>query len=103
MTTSASRGGSFLRFRTGTTGASGRHVAYITRERAVVDRERASLLYQLPDHLRGAADYKEFRQTLIAYADTREEIEIAQHTARGNPRTHYRVLASFEHDVPNEK
>ena len=37
MTTSASRGGSFLRFRTGTTGASGRHVAYITREHAAAD------------------------------------------------------------------
>ena len=103
MSTSTNRGGSFLRFRTGTTGASGRHVAYITRERAVIDRERATLLYQLPEHVRRASDYKELRQTLIAYADTREEIEIAQHTARGNPRTHYRVLASFEHDVPNEK
>ena len=103
MTTSASRGGSFLRFRTGTTGLSGRHVAYITRELAVIDREQAILLYQLPEHVRAAADYKELRQTLIAYADTREEIEVAQHTARGKPRTHYRVLASFERDVPNEQ
>ena len=68
-----------------------------------IDRERATLLYQLPEHVRAAADYKELRQTLIAYADTREDLEVAQHTARGNPRTHYRVLASFEHDVPNEK
>jgi hypothetical protein len=103
MTTSVSGGGSFLRFRTGTTGLSGRHVAYITRERAVVDREKAILLYQLPEHVRGATEYKELRQTLIAYADTREEIEVAQHTARGNPRTHYRVLASFERDVTNEQ
>jgi hypothetical protein len=98
-----SRGGSFLRFRTGTTGASGRHVAYITRERAVIDREQAILLYQLPEHVRAAADYQELRQTLIAYADTREEIEVAQHSARGKPRTHYRVLASFERDVSNEQ
>src|SRR5690606_18612316 len=70
-------------------------------ERAVVDREQAILLYQIPDHVRGAADYKELRQTMIAYADTREEIEDAQHTARGKPRTHYRVLASFEREVPN--
>lgn len=97
------RGGSFIRFRSGTTGASGRHVAYITRERAVLDRERATLLYQLPEHVRAAGDYQEIRQTLIAYADTREDIEVAQHVARGKPRTHYRVLASFERDVPNEQ
>jgi hypothetical protein len=97
------RGGSFLRFRVGTTGASGRHMAYITRERAVLDRERAVLLYQVPEHVRAAGDYRELRQTLISYADTREEIEIAQHRARGEPRTHYRVLASFERDVSNEK
>lgn len=103
MSLATNRGGSFLRFRTGTTGASGRHVAYITRERAVIDREKAILLYQLPEHVRVSADYRELRQTLIAYADTREEIEVAQHTARGKPRTHYRVLASFERDVPNEQ
>lgn len=103
MTPSTGRGGSFLRFRRGTTGLSGRHVAYITRDRAVVDRERATLLYQLPEHVRASADYKELRQTLIAYADTREEIEVAKHTARGEPRTHYRALASFERDLPNEQ
>jgi hypothetical protein len=76
MTISASRGGSFLRFRTGTTGLSGRHVAYITRERAVIDREKAILVYQLPEHVRGAVDYKGLRQTLIAYADTQTHVHV---------------------------
>jgi hypothetical protein len=79
---SAGRGGSFLRFRTGTTGASGRHVAYITRERAVIDRERGVRLYQLPEHARATSDYHELRQTLISYAETREDLEVAQHRSR---------------------
>ncbi len=103
MSTSVTSGGTFLRFRAGTTGASGSHVAYITRERAVLDREQALLLFQLPEHVRASRDYAELRQALISYAETREEIEVAQHTARGEPRTHYRVTASFERDVSNER
>lgn len=99
----AARAGTFIRFRTGTTGASAKHVAYITRERAVVERERGIFLYQLPEHVRAAGDYDELRQTLTAYADVREDSEIARHKARGEARTHYRVTASFERDVPTEK
>lgn len=97
------RGGTFLRFRTGATGASAKHVAYITRERAVLEREHGVLLYQLPEHIRADRGYEELRQTLIAHADVREESEIARHKSRGEPRTHYRVTASFERDVPSEK
>lgn len=104
MSSAASaRGGTFIRFRTGTTGASARHVAYITRERAVLERERGILLYQLPEHVRAARDYDELRQTLIAHADVREESEIARHKSRGEPRTHYRVTVSFERDMPTER
>lgn len=99
----ATQGGTFIRFRTGTTGASAKHVAYITRERAVLEREQGILLYHLPEHVRTARDYDEFRQTLIAHADVREDSEIARHRSRGEPRTHYRVTASFERDMPTEK
>ena len=97
------KGGTFIRFRTGTTGASAKHVAYITRERAVLDREQGILFYRLPEHIRAARDYDELRQTLIGYAETREDVEIARHRSRGEPRTHYRVTLSFERDVPSEK
>jgi hypothetical protein len=101
--TAAARGGTFLRFRTGTTGASAKHVSYITRETAVLEREQGILLYQLPEHIRAARDYEELRQTLIVHAGVREDSEIARHRSRGEPRTHYRVTASFERDVRSEK
>jgi hypothetical protein len=45
------RGGTFIRFRAGTTGMSARHVGYITRDRAVLEEEHGIMLYNLPDRI----------------------------------------------------
>lgn len=102
MSTTA-RGGTFIRFRAGTVGASARHVGYITRERAVLEEERGILLHNLPERVGEARDYAELRDNLVAHASVREKLEIDRHHARGEPRTHYRVLVSFEQNVTSEK
>ena len=78
-----SRGGTFIRFRSGTVGASAQHVGYVTRERAVVDREQGIVLRNMPAEVSAARDYDELRQSLAAHAAVREELEIAGHKARG--------------------
>jgi hypothetical protein len=99
----AARGGAFIRFRAGTVGASARHVGYITRDRAVLEEEHGILLYNLPERTGAGRDYAELRDNLVAHASVREKLEIDRHQARGEPRTHYRVLVSFERNVTSEK
>jgi hypothetical protein len=99
----AARGGAFIRFRAGAVGASARHVGYITRERAVLEEEHGILLYNLPERTGAGRDYAELRDNLVAHASVREKLEIDRHQARGEPRTHYRVLVSFERNVTSEK
>ncbi len=100
---SGTRGGTFIRFRSGTVGASAQHVGYITRERAVVDREQGIILHNMPAEVAAARGYDELRENLAAHAGVREELEIAGHKARGEPRTHYRVTLGFERDVSSDK
>jgi hypothetical protein len=72
-------------------------------ELQVLDREAGVLTHNLPEPVRDAPSYEAVRENLIAYAEMREELEVAQHRSRGEPRTHYRALMSFERDVPTEK
>ncbi len=83
----AARGGTFIRFRAGTVGASARHVGYITRERAVLEEEHGILLCNLPDRIGTGRDYAELRDNLVAHASVREKLEIDRHQSRGEPRT----------------
>lgn len=96
-------GGTFFRFKAGTVGASASHARYITRERAVLDREQGVLSHNLPDDVREAHGYDGLRDNLGAYAEEREAREIELHRGSRQPRTHYRALMSFERDVSTEK
>ena len=100
---STATGGTFIRFRRGTARTSAAHVRYITRERAVLDRDDGVLLHNMPERVYEAPDYDSLRVNLEAHAADREEDEIARHRSGGDPRTHYRVVASFERDVDSEK
>ncbi len=103
MSAKTARGGTSMHFRVGTKGASGMHVGYITRERAVLDREAGLHFHNMPDQVRDAKDYAELRGNLEAHATAREDAELAVHRSRGEPRTHYRAMFSFERDVSTEK
>jgi hypothetical protein len=96
-------GGTFFRFKAGTVGASGAHARYITRERAVLDREQGMLSHNLPDNVHEAHGYEGMRDNLGAYAEEREAREIELHRGSRQPRTHYRALMSFERDVSTDK
>jgi hypothetical protein len=61
------------------------------------------LTYNLPDAVRDARGYDELRDNLVAHAQVREEQEIKRHKGAGEPRTHYRVRASFEREVSSER
>jgi hypothetical protein len=87
-------------------GASAAHLSYITRERAVLDREDGVLAYNLPESVTQARDYQELRVNLAAHAAVREQREVDLHRKggwAGEARTHYRVRASFERDVSSER
>jgi hypothetical protein len=103
VTTATGRGGTYFRFYSGTVGRSPDHVSYITRESAVRDREHGVLTYNLPDAVRDARGYEELRDNLVAHAQVREEQEIKRHRGAREPRTHYRVRASFEREVSSER
>lgn len=100
---STATGGTFIRFTRGRVGTSAAHVRYITRERAVLDRDDGVLLHNMPERVYEAPDYHSLRVNLEAHAQDREEDEIARHRSAGEPRTHYRVVASFERDVDSDK
>ncbi len=103
MSAKAAGGGTSMHFRVGTKGASGMHVGYITRERAVLDRDAGLHFHNMPEQVREARDYGELRGNLEAHATAREDAELAAHRSRGEPRTHYRAMLSFERDVSTEK
>jgi hypothetical protein len=102
-TAAVGAGGTFFRFKAGAVGASAAHVRYVTRERAVLDREKGVLCYNLPDDVREAHSYEELRDNLGAWAEEREARELEVHRGSREPRTHYRALMSYERDVSTEK
>ena len=95
-------GGTYINFRRGTTGGSSVHMAYISRESAVGDRDGV-ISQNIPEGITNARDYKELRTNLRSYADVREDSEIASHKSKGEPRTHFRTTISFEKTVNNEQ
>ena len=94
-----------FRFKVGRAGASMAHMEYISRHTAVLDEQAGVLMRNIPESVKEARDYRELRENLASYAWARERSEIAQYKskAKGEVRTHYRVMASFEKDFPTEK
>ena len=99
----ASSGGTYLRFTVGGKGASGAHVAYISRPGAVWDAEGQCgfVLQGMPEEMERAATYDELREWAVSFAEVREREEEGKGkpTTRRTPRTHYRVIVSFERKV----
>jgi len=83
------------RFYAGQKGLGARHMSYISRESAVVDRENGVYYQHLPEYAISADDYHELRANLTTWASAREDEESS---CRGN-KSHYRVLLSFDRDV----
>jgi len=98
-------GGTFCRFTVGRPGTAATHLRYISRESAVLEREQGVLLHRVPEALwRGASTYAALRDSLIAYAWTRAAVEGTRgRRGQGRARTHYRLLVSFEQDVPTPR
>ena len=88
-------GGTFCRFTVGRVGTAAAHLRYISRESAVLEREKGVLLHHVPEAVwsGSASTYAALRDSLIAYAWGREAAE----GKRG--RTHYRLLVSCEHEI----
>jgi len=96
-------GGTYCQFRVGGTGRSSNHMMYISRESAVIDKEKDVVMRNLPEDVKDARDYKELRTNLASYAWAREESEQARFKGAGEVRTHYRCTVSFEKNVDTEK
>lgn len=87
------RGGTYIRFGTGTPGQSAPYVRYISRRAAAEEREKDEggsrfLAHGMPEEVAQALDFEEARRALVAFAKVREEEE------RG--RSHFRSMMSFE-------
>lgn len=92
----------FFRFSRGTTGASSAHLSYISRPAALRDGAGATFFRNLPEQVVRAESYGELRTNLTSYAWMREEVERSGFRGRGECRTHFRALFSFEEPVPTE-
>jgi hypothetical protein len=99
----AKTGGTFCKFRRGTTGKSGTHMKYISRDSAVRNDERDLLMRNLPDYVREAQSYDELRLNLISYALMREEAARARDLLRQQTRSHFRATLSFERQLEAEQ
>ncbi|MES2459244.1 MAG: relaxase/mobilization nuclease domain-containing protein, partial [Armatimonadota bacterium] len=102
MTVTIGTGGTFCRFTVGSSSpqSSVRYLRYIAQEASVREREQGTLLWNLPQRgpsgSQGAYSYRALTDALADYAKADARWEQAHHQSRGESRTHYRVLLSFE-------
>jgi hypothetical protein len=96
-------GGAFIKFDAGSVGSAADNAAYITREPA---RDGGLVLHNAPEDVAEVEDpqtpegWAEQRMRFQTWAETRETEEIARHGNRkGQPRTHYRVVLSYEDKI----
>lgn len=95
-------GGTFCRFTVGSSSpqASVRYLRYIANDQSVREREQGTLLWNLPQRGPSGSQGSQGSQALTAaladYAKADARWEQAHHQSRGQTRTHYRVLLSFE-------
>ena len=94
------KGGTFCRFTigSGARGASVKHLRYIARPQAVRDEREGVWLKEFPAALI-EAPYATMMSHLTAWADWLEQENIIGHKGRGEVRTHYRAILSFEEPV----
>lgn len=96
-------GGVYIEFKVGRAGGGGGNASYITRGSATGRDERAIGTYNYPDYVTDASDYKELRDRIIEYNRQQEQDEMDRpQKGRGEARTHYRAIASFEGKVESE-
>ena len=96
----------YINIQSGTPGAAAANMEYITRESA---RDGEPVLHNAPAYVEEVGDqhtlegWQAQRAQLKAWAEARQEEEIARHGNRkGEPRTHYRVVMSYEDEIPTE-
>jgi len=103
-------GGAFITIKVGRSGAAAAHVGYLTRERATEGKQERVWTRNVPeyaahpDHAEQGMTYRERTADLREYARQLEEDEQEkpQHR-RGEQRTHYRAIYSFDREVTDEK
>ncbi len=77
-------------------------MSYISRPAAVRDKAGDTFFRNLPEEVVRAESYSELRTNLTSYAWMREEVELSSFRGKGECRTHFRALFSFEERVPPE-
>lgn len=88
----------YLSVKAGPVGKGPSNIAYITRESS--EGEEGTMFYQVRSHVGGAETWEETRVRLQSWAERVKDEEIARHgNRRGEPRTHYRGIISYEKDV----
>lgn len=104
-------GGAFVTIKVGRSGAASAHVGYVTRERATEGKQERVWTRNVPeyadhpDHAERGMTYRERTADLREYARQLEEDELEKphHRSRGEKRTHYRAIYSFDREVTDEK
>jgi len=96
------RGGPFCQFTVGRSekGASVRHLRYIANRQAVRDGREGVWLQGFPDLLM-EAPYVVLVQHLCDWAHWLEQEEIIRHRGKGEVRTYYQAILSFEVSLPS--
>ena len=94
------RGGTFCQFTIGSgkLGESAKHLRYIANPQAVRDGQEGVWLKEFPLALTEAS-YPILVQHLCQYARWLEQEDIIGHKGRGEARTHYQAILSFEAPV----
>lgn len=94
------RGGTFCQFTIGSgkLGESAKHLRYIANPQAVRDGQEGVWLKEFPLALTEAS-YPILVQRLCQYARWLEQEDIIGHKSRGEARTHYQAILSFEAPV----
>lgn len=88
----------YLSVKAGPVGKGPSNIAYITRESS--EGEEGTMFYQVRSHVEEAETWEETRVRLQSWAERVKDEEIARHgNRRGEPRTHYRGIISYERDV----
>lgn len=88
----------YLSVKAGPVGKGPSNIAYITRESS--EGEEGTMFYQVRSHVEEAETWEETRVRLQSWAERVKDEEIARHgNRRGEPRTHYRGIISYEKDV----
>jgi len=98
------KGGTVCTFTIGKPGTSATHLRYIAREtREHTGREAGwgRLLLRLPEFLVWDIEPRWFLREAVRWAKAEEQEELHRYRGHGKPRTHYRVLLSFEADLSN--